>query len=75
MSIGGKNKDKDTYFLIVTLVIGIISFSAGFIAFLDYFVIKIVRIFDWGKYQVLIGGILIAIGAYYIFLSLKGYED
>jgi len=61
--------------LIECLIIGIVLFSVGIIAFLDYFVIKIVRIFDWGKYQVLIGIILVAIGAYYIFKSFKGYED
>jgi hypothetical protein len=75
MSIGGKNKDKDIYSLVVTLVIGIILLTGGFIAFLDYFLINLVRIFDWGKYQVLIGMILIAIGAYYIFLSFRGYKD
>jgi hypothetical protein len=75
MSIGGKNKGKDLYSLIECLIIGVILFSVGIIAFFDYFVIKIVRIFDWGKYQVLIGIILVAIGAYYIFKSFKGYED
>jgi uncharacterized membrane protein HdeD (DUF308 family) len=75
MSIGGKNKGKDIYSLVECLIIGIILFSVGIIAFFDYFVIKIVRIFDWGKYQVLIGIILVAIGAYYIFKSFKGYED
>ena len=75
MSMGGKNKGRDISSLLECLIIGIILFSAGIIAFLDYFVIKIVSIFDWGKYQVLIGVILIAIGAYYIFLSFRGYED
>jgi len=75
MSIGGKNKGKDIYSLVECLIIGIILFSVGIIAFLDYFIIRIVRIFDWGKYQVLIGVILVAIGAYYIFKSFKGYEE
>ena len=61
MSIGGKNKGKDIYSLLECLVIGIILFLVGIIAILDYFVIKIVRIVDWGKYQVLIGVILAAI--------------
>ncbi len=75
MFIGGKNKGKDIYSLAECLIIGIILFSVGIIAFLDYFVIKIVRIFDWGRYQVLIGVVLVAIGAYYIFKLFKGYED
>ena len=75
MSIGGKNKGKDIYSLVECLIIGIILFSVGIIAFLDYFVIRIVRIFDLGKYQVVIGVVLVAIGAYYIFRSFKGYED
>jgi hypothetical protein len=75
MSIGGKNKGKDIYSLVECLIIGIILFSVGIIVFLDYFVIRIVRIFEWGKYQVVIGVILLAVGAYYIFRSFKGYED
>jgi uncharacterized membrane protein HdeD (DUF308 family) len=75
MCIGGKNKGKDIYSLVECLIIGIILLSVGIIAFFDYFVIKIVRIVDWGKYQVVIGVVLVAIGAYYIFKSFKGYED
>ena len=75
MSISGKNKDKDIYSLVECLIIGIIFFIVGTIAILDYFVLEIIRIFNWGKYQVIIGVILIPIGAYYIFLSLRGYED
>jgi hypothetical protein len=75
MSIGGKNKGKDIYSLVECLMIGIILFSVGIIAFLDYYVIKIAGIFDWGKYQVVIGVILVVIEAYYIFMSFKGYED
>lgn len=75
MLTGDKKEDKDIYFLVELLIIGIISFIAGIIAILDYFVFEIVRIFDWGKYQIIIGVILIAVGAYYIFRSLKGYED
>ena len=75
MLTGGKKEDKDIYFLVELLIIGIILFIAGIIAILDYFVFEIVRIFDWGKYQVIIGVILIPLGVYYIFLSWKGYED
>ena len=75
MSIGYKNKDKGRYFLVKCFIIGIVWFSVGIIAFLDYFVIDIVRILDWGKYQVLIGVILIVIGAYCISISFKGYEQ
>ena len=75
MSIGGKDKGKDIYSLVECLIIGIILFSVGMIAFLDYFVVRIVRIFDWGKYQAVIGVVLVAVGAYYIFRSFKGYED
>ena len=74
MSIGGKNKGKDIYSLIECFIIGIILFSVGFIAIFDYF-FTIAKVLDWGKYQVLIGVILVAIGGYYIFKSFKGYED
>ena len=74
MSIGGKQKDKGVYWLVEGFIIGTIVFGLGFIAILDYS-FTIAKVLDWGKYQVLIGIILVAIGAYYIFRSFKGYED
>jgi len=66
---------KDAYSFVECLILGIILFSVGIFAFFDYFVIKIVRVLDWGKWQLLIGVILIAIGAYYIFASFRAYEE
>jgi len=73
MSLGGR-KDKGIYWLIECFIIGLILLVAGVLAILDSSGSPIVRIFDWGKYQVLLGILLIAIGAYYIFRSLEGYD-
>jgi len=73
MSLGGK-KDKGIYWLIECFIIGLILLIAGGLAILDSSGSPIVRIFDWGRYQILIGVILMVIGAYYIFRAIKGYD-
>ncbi len=73
MSLGGK-KDKNIYDLFRCFVIGLILLVIGFLAILDYSGSPIVRIFEWGKYEILWGILLLGIGAYYIFRSFKGYE-
>ncbi len=71
MCLSGK-KDKGITCLIVCFIIGLILLGTGILAILDSSGSPIVRIFDWGKYQILVGILLIAIGAFYMFRSLKG---
>jgi len=73
MSLGGE-KDKGIIWLIYCFVVGLILLGTGILAILDSSGFPIMRIFDWGKYQVLIEILLIAIGAYYIFPAMKGYD-
>jgi hypothetical protein len=58
MSVGGE-KDKGIIWLIYCFVVGLILLGTGILAILDSSGFPIMRIFDWGKYQVLIEILLI----------------
>jgi len=73
MSLGGE-KDKGIIWLIYCFAVGLILLGTGILAILDSSGSPIMRIFDWGKYQVFIEILSIAIGAYYIFPAMKGYD-
>jgi len=73
MSLGGE-KDKGIIWLIYCFVVGLILLGTGILAILDSSGFPIMRIFDWGKYQVLIEILLIAIGAYNIIPAVSGYD-
>jgi hypothetical protein len=75
MSLSGKDKDEDIFSLVECFLIGFVLFVGGIVAIFDHSHFKIMKIIDFGKYHFLIGVLLIVIGACYIFLSFKGYED